>query len=79
MIGINGRIGQGWRMGWITRRAICTIAERCSVITCLEGHRIVTVVAAVGGGQTIGDDTRRSVCGEDGGDWGQVIGIGRLA
>lgn len=81
MIGIHAGIGQGRGVGWISvvlRRAICTIAEGCRVIICLKGHAIVTVVAAMRCGDAIMDDVGWSVCGEGGGERGQVIGIERL-
>lgn len=81
MIGINPRIGQGGRLRWITvvRRAVCTIAQRCSVVACLEAHAIVTVVAIVRGGEAIGNGIRRGMRGEGGGEWRQVVGFGRLS
>lgn len=82
MIGINPRIGQGWRLRRITvvrRSAISAIAQRCSVITCLEAHAVVTVVATVRGGEAIGNGIRRGMCGEGGGERRQVVGSGRLS
>ena len=54
----------------MVRRAICTVAEGCSVITCLEAHAVVIVVATMRGGQAIGNDIGRGMCGERGGEWG---------
>lgn len=81
MIGINARVGQGWRMCWVVvvRRAICAVAQRCSVITGLEGHAVIAVVVTVRSGEAIGNDSRRGMCGEGGGEWREVIGLGRLS
>lgn len=81
MVGLDTRVGQGWRLRWIAvvRRAVCAIAQRYSVIACLKTHAVVTVVGAVRGGQTIRNDMRRGMRGEGGGEWGQVIGLGRLS
>lgn len=80
MIGINVR--QGWGLRWITvvrRRAVCAIAHGCSVVTCLETHAIVAVVATVRGGHAVGHDIRGGMRGEGGGERGEVIGLGRLS
>ena len=81
MIGINAGIGQGWRLRMIigVRRAICAVAERRGVITCLEAHAVVTVVAAVRSGQAIVNDVGWGMRGEGGGEGWQVIGFGCLS